>query len=175
MLRLTLRSSRDGRFLARIIDRDGFPFVLDFGDRRIIEDASQRLLHGFTMWRHGRLITAPPQDPDMMPLLAEYYAGEGLLVFLEEPNWPFREGSLPEDLPPGGYVAEDMPEFDDRTELSDDLTELAEHDDQTELAHIDDRGTVLPLRSDPHDPDATVRDIHRPDEVGPEDETVKKG
>jgi hypothetical protein len=174
MLRLTLRSGKDGRFLCRIVDRDGFPFVLDFGDRRIIEDASQRLLHGFTMWRHGRLISAPPQDPDMMPLLAEYYAGEGLLVFLEEPNWSFRDGSMPEE-PAGGYYTDDLPEFDDRTELSDDLTELAELDDQTELAHIDDSGMAPPLGPDPDDPDATVRDVHSADEVGEEDETVKDG
>ncbi|MBW1878305.1 MAG: hypothetical protein JRJ84_08090, partial [Deltaproteobacteria bacterium] len=135
----------------------------------------QRLLHGFTMWRHGHLIATPPQDPDMMPLLAEYYAGEGLLVFLEEPNWSFREGNMPEphpDLPPGGYFTDDLPEHDDRTELSDDLTELAELDDQTELAHIDDRG-IAP-GPDLDDPDATVRDVHHNDEVGEDDETVKK-
>ena len=131
VLRLTLRSGKDGRFLARIVDRGGFPFVLDFGDRRIIEDASQRLMHGFTMWRHGRLVTAPPQDPEMMQLLADFYASEGLLVFLEEPNWAFRVDQLPE--PP---IA-DIPEVDDRTELAppDDLVlpppEVA--DDQTEL------------------------------------------
>ena len=110
MLRLTLRSGKDGRFLARIVDRGGFPFVLDFGDRRVIEDASQRLLHGFTMWRHGRLVNAGPQDPEMIQLLADFYAAEGLLVFLEEPNWSFR----------GVHALPDLGGDDDLTELVED-------------------------------------------------------
>lgn len=118
MLRLTLRSGKDGRYLARIVDRGGFPFVLDFGDQRIIEDASQRLLHGFTMWRYGRLVTAPPGDPEMMHLLADFYAGEGLLVFLDEPNWAFREDDRSGD-DPGEYPLPDLPPEDDRTELVD--------------------------------------------------------
>ncbi len=118
MLRLSLRSSKDGRFLARIVDRGGFPFVLDFGDEKVIEDASQRLRHGFTMWRHGRLITATPGDPHMLALLAEYYAGEGALVFLEEPTWSQR-GPPPGHRQPEGPLTtiSDLPETDDRTEV----------------------------------------------------------
>lgn len=112
MLRLTIRSSKDGRYLARIIDRGGFPFVLDFGDRALIEDASQRLVHGFTMWRHGRLISAPPGDPALMPLLAEYYAGEGLLVFFEEPTWVYRSRAEPVAAP-----TDELPDQDDPTEV----------------------------------------------------------
>jgi len=139
MLRLTLRSSRDGHFLARVVDRGGFPFVLDFGDRRIIEDAGQRLLHGFTMWRHGRLVSAPPGDSDLLALLADFYAGEGLLVFLEEPNWHARvEATWETDPQPPGPLTSlhDLGEQDDRTELADEET-LGELDDQTEIARID--------------------------------------
>ena len=103
MVSLTLRSGRDGRFLARIVDRGGFAFVLDFGDRRVIDDVSQRLLKGFTMWRMGPLVTAVPQQSEMLQLLAEFYAREGLLVAFEEPNWPRDEGaevSAEDDLEP---------------------------------------------------------------------------
>ena len=40
------------------------------------------------MWRMGTLITAVPQQSEMLQLLAEFYAHEGLLVSFEEPNWP---------------------------------------------------------------------------------------
>ena len=100
MLRLTLRSGKDGRFLARVIDPGGFPFVLDFGDSRVIDDAHQKLLHGFTMWRFGELMTITPQDPNIVALLADYYVGEGALVEFEEPNWPGREsGSVEQGQP----------------------------------------------------------------------------
>lgn len=129
MLRLTLRSRQDGRFLARVVDPGGFPFVLDFGDERMIGDVGQRLLHGFSMWRHGRLLTAAPSDPDMLKWLAEHYAGEGVLVFFEEPTWPGRGHSL-EDRLPGPELAEaqspsvapaleDPLGLDDETELMD--------------------------------------------------------
>ena len=90
MLRLTLCSSRDGRFLARVIDRGGYPFVLDYGDRRVIEDVAQRINRGFTMFRFGQLISSQPHDPDMLLKLADHYCGEGVLVFLEEPTWEGR-------------------------------------------------------------------------------------
>lgn len=90
MLRLTLRSGRDARFLARIVETGTGPFVLDWGDKRFIDDAQQRLLHGFTMWQHDRLVTAHPQDADFLMLLAELYCSEGLLVELDEPTWPGR-------------------------------------------------------------------------------------
>lgn len=100
MMRLTLRSGRDGRFLARIIDAgNGRPFVLDFGDRRIIDDVQQRLQHGFTMWRFGQLVSAQPQDADVLSHLAEFYVGERLLVALEEPTWSGRTSTLDERMP----------------------------------------------------------------------------
>jgi hypothetical protein len=128
MLRLTLRSGKDGRFLCRIIDRGGFPFVLDFGDRRIIEDASQRILHGFTMWRYGRLVTATPQDVELILQLAEHYASEGLLVFLEEPTWAGRDQTAREDaLAPPGKGALELPA------TGGGAGELLEDDDSTEV------------------------------------------
>ncbi len=86
MFRLTLRSARDGRFLARVVDQGSGPFVLDFGDDRIIDDLSQHLQHGFTLWRFGQLVITSPDDANFMALLAEFYAKEGLLVFLEDPE-----------------------------------------------------------------------------------------
>lgn len=165
MLRLTLRSSKDGRFLARIVDRGGFPFVLDFGDKRIIEDVAQRLLHGFTMWRFGRLITAPPNDPEMLNLLADFYSGEGLLVFLEEPTWSLRQGLVaPEALAAGaeiGAAAADLPEQDEQTEMAGDA--LPERDDETEIARIDVHDLALFYdQSEPTGADAiTERDAFR--------------
>jgi len=162
MLRLTLRSSKDGRFLCRVVDRGGFPFVLDFGDKRIIEDAAQRLLHGFTMWRFGRLITAPPNDPEMLNLLADFYAGEGLLVSLEEPTWSLRDGVLaPERLGTRAEVAGatgDLSEADDLTEM--DENALPAKDDETEIARIDvDRLASFYDQSEPVGSDAiTERD-----------------
>jgi hypothetical protein len=130
MLRLTLRSGKDGRFLACIVDRGGFPFVLDFGDPRIIDDAQQRLLHGFTMWRFGQLVNVPPPDPNMVVLLADFYVGEGLLVAVEEPTWSGREAPVaapPAPLFPIEALPAELPERDDTTELRDapdDLTDL---------------------------------------------------
>jgi hypothetical protein len=102
MLRLSLRSSRTGRLLARVVEQEGNLFVLDFGDPRVIADATQRITHGFTVWRMGRLVTAAPSDPLFLTYLAEFYASEGMLVAVEEPNWPGRveeEADLGEDLP----------------------------------------------------------------------------
>ena len=87
---MTLRSGRDARFLARIVETGTTPFVLDWGDPRFIDDAQQRLAHGFTMWQHGRLVTAHPSDADFLMLLAELYCSEGLLVELDEPMWAGR-------------------------------------------------------------------------------------
>ncbi len=139
MISLTLRSGRDGRFLARIVDRDGFAFVLDFGDRRIIDDVSKRLLKGFTMWRMGTLITAVPQQAEMLPLLAEFYAHEGLLVSFEEPNWPRGSGHNSLDrgevIPPGEDDLDDDPSTELMPMPVHDF-ELEEEDAPTELAPI---------------------------------------
>jgi hypothetical protein len=112
MLRLTLRSGRDGRFLARVVETGGRPFVLDFGDRRVMADLVQRISRGFTMIRAGRLVHVHPEDEDLVPQLAAFYAAEGALVFLEEPTWRGRPSapSLPEALP-------DLDEEDEPTEM----------------------------------------------------------
>ena len=104
MLRMTLRSGRDARFLARIVETGTTPFVLDWGDPRFIDDAQQRLAHGFTMWQHGRLVTAHPSDTDFLMLLAELYCSEGLLVELDEPTWAGRAGVAP---PPPEELTDD--------------------------------------------------------------------
>jgi hypothetical protein len=132
MMRLTVNSGKDGRFLARVIDPGGFPFVLDFGDRRIIDDVQQRLLHGFTMWRFGQHMTVGPQDPDMVRLLAEFYAGEGLLVTLEEPTWAGRAPLPDAEVPPPVLGA--PPALED--EAADAPTEVAARDTEDELTEI---------------------------------------
>lgn len=97
MLQLTLYSGEDGKFLARIVDRGTRAFVLDMGVPQVIGDAAQRVQHGFTMWQHGQLISAHPEDPNLLSQLAAYYAAEGLLVFYEEPDW---SGRAPEEVSP---------------------------------------------------------------------------
>lgn len=166
MMRLTLRSGKDGRFLARIVESgSSHPFVLDFGDRRIIDDVQQRLQKGFTMWRFGTLVQTSPQDPELLFLLAEFYCGEGLLVAFEEPTWPGREATLDERIPvPAADRAmfgatpdtlrtvvpdrDDATEFakvpnEDRTEERSDSTELVELEEMTDL------GTFLEDTTDP--------------------------
>lgn len=98
--------------------------MLDFGDKLVISDVSQRLLHGFTMWRWGKLVNVAPQNADVMVLLAEYYAAEGVLVFLEEPGWSGRR-SL-EDRLPGPPKVATSPVFlaDSESSLTMDLGEL---------------------------------------------------
>jgi len=136
-MRLTLRSAQDGRFLARVVDPGGFPFVLDFGDERVIADLTQRLLHGFTMWRHGKLENVAPQSEDIMPLLADYYCNEGMLVFLEEPMWPGRDHSLEDRLPgPESPSAPAGTQPEDGVDLSTD--EAFSEESSTEVVDISD-------------------------------------
>ena len=169
MMRLTLRSGKDARFLARIVDAGGgHPFVLDFGDRRIIDDVQQRLLHGFTMWRFGELISATPTETEMLQNLAEYYAGEGLLVALEEPTWNGRDATLDERIPVPAVDRElfgvpdsadgDLTERDDATELAHgdeergDTADTADTSDTTESADLDEMNDVGPYLQDETDP-----------------------
>lgn len=84
MFRLTLRSRKDGRFLARIIERDGFAFVLDYGDPDTVADASERVARGFSVFHQGAMKNVPPASKELLPRLADYYEAEGLLVKLEE-------------------------------------------------------------------------------------------
>lgn len=89
MLRLTLRSGRDGRLLARIVERDGVLFVLDYGDPQVVLDASRRVLHGgFGIGWEGETETALPGHPALLRQLALHYAEVGLLVFIDEPGYP---------------------------------------------------------------------------------------
>ncbi len=133
MLRLTLRSGRDGRMLARVIDRGGDAFVLDYGDPVVVRDVSRRLLRGgFSVWRGGTWVTATPRHPEMIHLLASYYCCEGLLVFLDEPTWPGRSVDLEEILPsPAGIREVDPMDALDRVGIDghDD-----DDDDETEYA-----------------------------------------
>ena len=141
MMRLTIRSGRDGRFLARLIEQNGFAYVLDIGDGRIIEDATQRLSKGFTMWRFGRLVTAAPTDADLFQLLAEFYAGEGLLVFLDEPTWAERgEITQPPSTAQPLHVMDEVTIADEVDDL-DPVTEWVEL--PTEIAPRPDRPAIV--------------------------------
>lgn len=100
MVRMTVQSGRSGRFLCRIVERSGTTFVLDFGDKRFITDASHRLRHGFTVYRFGELEVVSPGDPALLRRLADFYLGSGLLVAFEEPSYdregaPDREAAAP--------------------------------------------------------------------------------
>lgn len=91
MLRLTLRDSRDGRLLARVIDRDGYAFVLDYGDRQLVADAARKVMQGGFMVRwEDSLEEAVPGQPTFLRSLAMHYASEGLLVSVDEPTWTRR-------------------------------------------------------------------------------------
>ncbi|MBA2321862.1 MAG: hypothetical protein H0V89_12000 [Deltaproteobacteria bacterium] len=120
MVLLTVRSGRDGRLLARIVEKDGHSFVLDVGERRVIDDATQRLLKGFTMFRMGGLVSATPQSPELLSLLAEFYASEGGLVAFDEPDWIGRTHE--EHLATLGSAAAREVGYED---LSDDHTDYA--------------------------------------------------
>jgi hypothetical protein len=121
MMVLTIRSGRDGRFLARVVDQGGRPFVLDYGDSRVIEDLVQRITRGFTMIRQGRLLHVHPGDDDLLVQLASFYAEEGALVFYEEPTWLGRGGGTAPRVvvsatEPEPAASVDLPELDEPTE-----------------------------------------------------------
>ena len=124
MFRLTLRSRKDGRFLARIIERDGFAFVLDYGDPDTVADASERVARGFSVFHEGAMKNVLPASKELLPRLADYYEHEGLLVKLEEQHvqsmapqpspYAATHSPLSDALPPGGPPQHDP---DDETEL----------------------------------------------------------
>lgn len=91
LLRLTLRSSSDGHLLARVIEREGTAFVLDYGDPRLVAEAS-RLVHqgGFKVRWQDRDETAVSGSPSMLRQLALHFAAQGHLVFVDEPDFPRR-------------------------------------------------------------------------------------
>jgi hypothetical protein len=107
VLRLTLRSGRDGRLLARVVERDGLLFVLDFGDPVLMTDASRRVLHGgFTVDWQGRTETALPSTPPLLRQLALHYAAQGVLVFVDEPDFP---RAAPVAISPAGASLRPLP------------------------------------------------------------------
>jgi hypothetical protein len=136
VLRLTLRARDDARFLARIIERDGFAFVLDYGDAAMVADASERVARGFSLWRDGKLETVPASSPELLPLLAEFYAQEGLLVALEEPSFTERPEPL-EDRLPVSEPNQTITEFREEGEITEEPTELVT------LSDVPDLGDVL--------------------------------
>ncbi|MEZ4237542.1 MAG: hypothetical protein R3F59_15630 [Myxococcota bacterium] len=130
MLRLTLRSGRDGRLLARIVERDGVLFVLDFGDPVVLRDASRRALHaGFTVEWQGHQQTATPSHPHLLRHLALHYAAQGLLVFVDEPDYPraapvalsLAEEAVPRPVPlslnPATLLPDEPGDYDSNTVL----------------------------------------------------------
>jgi hypothetical protein len=122
VLRLTLRSGRDGRLLARIVDRDGVAFVLDYGDPAVVADASRKVLHGgFQVVWGGTVENVGAGTPNLFRMLAVHYAESGLLVAVDEPGWPRREGVDPMDVP-------EPPSDGPPTLLPDEWTEGADHD-----------------------------------------------
>ncbi len=135
MLRLTLRARDDARFLARIIERDGFAFVLDYGDAAMVADASERVARGFSLWRDGKLETVSPSSPELLPLLAEFYAQEGLLVALEEPSFTERPEPL-EDRLPSQQRDQTITEFREESELVEEPTELVTMSDVPDLGDV---------------------------------------
>lgn len=175
MLRLTLRSGRDGRLLARIIDRDGVAFVLDYGEPAVVADASRRVLHGGFGVQFGDLHeTASPGHASMLRLLALHYAAEGLLVAVEEPDWPRTALPAPEDPPrrAGDGPPTLMP--DEPTDTGDDTVLLSARD----VALALQAATVAPLSRPPplvplHLPELEADDDST--ELLDEDDTVLRG
>lgn len=122
MLRLTLRSGKDGRLLARIVDRHGVAFVLDYGDPAVVADASRKVLHGgFQAAWAGQVENVGAGTPNLLRMLALHYAEAGHLVVVEEPDWPRRAGVDPMDVPA-------PPSDGPPTLLPDEWTEGADHD-----------------------------------------------
>lgn len=146
MLRLTLRSGRDGRLLARIIDRDGVAFVLDYGEPEVVADASRKVLAGgFGVLFGDHAETAAPGHPSMLRLLALHYAAEGLLVAVEEPDWPRAAWVPPEDPP--RLVGDGPP-----TLMPDEPTDTG---DDTELLSMRDLARALLAVPEPEPPPVT--------------------
>lgn len=99
-MRLTVRAATDGKVLARVVERDGAAFVLDHGDPAMVAEAAQLVLHGgFQVTWQGIVDTAVPRTPQFLQRLALHWAAQGLLVAVDEPDWPRRGGVDPEDVP----------------------------------------------------------------------------
>ncbi|MCA9570458.1 MAG: hypothetical protein KC656_21590 [Myxococcales bacterium] len=126
MQRLTLRAAEDSRFLARIVERDGFAFVLDYGDPEMIADATDRINRGFSVLVSGHLEHVAPGAADLMPRLAAFYEADGLLVSLETPMT---------HMP--GRVFDDPDATRLKRPASDVQTVLLERDDETDLVTLE--------------------------------------
>lgn len=127
-----MRARDDARFLARIIERDGFAFVLDYGDASMVADASERVARGFSLWRNGKLETVSPSSSQLLPLLAEFYNQEGLVVSLEEPDFAQRPEPLDARLP--ALPQHSITDFRDQTEETEEETELVSYAEIPDLA-----------------------------------------
>lgn len=142
MLRLTVRSGRDGRLLARLIDRDGVMFVLDYGDPSLLSDASRKVLHGgFAVSWQGVNETAIPHNPALLRQLALFYASQGLLVCVDEPDWPRIARKAVAEPPAWGdgpptLLPDDAPDIDPSTRLMSRKDLLALRD---KLERLDER------------------------------------
>jgi hypothetical protein len=153
LLRLTLRSGRDGRLLARIVDRDGVAFVLDYGDPSIVADASRKVLHGgFRVAWGGVVQTVGPGMPHLLRMLAVHYAESGLLVAVDEPDWPRRAGVDPADVPEP--LSEDPPLL-----LPDEWTEGGDRDDTEILSRRDLKKLKARLEAEKVAEDAAVKAV----------------
>ena len=146
MLRLTLRAREDARFLARIIQRDGFVFVLDYGDPNTVADCSERVSRGFSLRREGLLVQIPPGADEMIPLLAEYYAQEGLLVMVDEAGSASAADTLPTNLEQRGLWMPPSPLPTDSVE--DAPTELIEREPREELLAQEAETEFIPQDED---------------------------
>lgn len=149
MVCLTIRSGRDGRFLARVVDQGGRPFVLDYGDTRVIEDLVQRITRGFTMIRQGRLLHVHPGDEDLLVQLASFYALEGALVAYEEPTWSGRELAV-QRRP--RVVRSASAQHDAAAPQGSQIDEDDEPTETIALSDLQDVTTSLTAVASPHDP-----------------------
>lgn len=123
MRRLTLRDRTDARFLARIVERDGFVFVLDFGDADWIADATDRVHRGVTL--DGRHIGSGTEE--FLEVLADSYEREGLDAEVEAPRTTHME-----------FVFQEEPTLEGAA-----LVEPGEEDEETELVPLEMRQRAL--------------------------------
>ena len=151
MLRLTICSGRSGQYLARVVDQDGYPFVLDFGDRRVIDDIAQRLARGFKRMKFEKLINVQPSDQDMLIQLADYYASKGYLVVLDEPGWGGREAQATNTvraIPHAPRSSAEVSALEEANELEEELADFR-------FDHLSDLTEELPTEFAPlHSGDA---------------------
>lgn len=157
------------------MDRDGVLFVLDFGDPAMLTDASRRVLHGgFTVAWQGVDETASPGNPAMFRHLALYYAAQGFLVCVDEPDWPRPAFVDPIDAPyrlAGGppTLLPDEPAYEpEATEI------LSLHDVQRVLARIETDRRPPPSGPPTLMPPVLTLDFDFEDDDDPTEEVTRK-